>query len=155
LPVLPAKQERHLPITKTGVRPARTNQEIPDRPVLLKGGADMASFLVTEKSMRPASDKRQCFYCVEPIGGNHKTDCVLVRKKVKVRMTVEYFMVVPAFWNKKDIEFHLNESSWCANNALDDLEKQFTNEDDECMCHAATFKYLHNDLDSYIDEIGC
>ena len=34
---------------------------------------------VTKGDLRPASTKAECFYCKQPIGGEHLADCVLVR----------------------------------------------------------------------------
>ena len=65
----------------------------------------LSQFMVTEKAKRPASKEQQCFYCQQPIGGRHKVDCVLVSKRVKIRMTVEYEIEVPADWDEDLIEF--------------------------------------------------
>ena len=109
-------------------------------------------FKVTEKAMRPASDKKQCIYCQQPIGSDHKADCVMIKKKVKVRMVVEYVVDVPASWGKDMIEFHRNDGSWCANNAITELEELFDQDDAPCMCNAATFEYLDDESDSFLDE---
>lgn len=102
----------------------------------------MDRFVVTEKAMRPASPLRQCFYCNQAVGAVHKNDCVLINRKVRVRMTVEYDIEVPAFWDADRIEFHRNEGSWCADNALPELEAFFTGGDHPCMCDATRFEYL-------------
>ncbi len=107
-------------------------------------------FTVTEKAMRPASDKRECFYCNVPIGGVHKTDCVLRHKKVLVRMTVEYEIEVPAFWEKKDVEFHRNEGSWCSNNALPELEKLA--DEKNCLCHCMNYECIRETSGEYLAE---
>ena len=91
----------------------------------------MSTFRVTHKAMRPASDQEKCFYCHEPTGGFHADDCVLIQKRVKVRMTVEYEIKVPAHWEKWRIENHRNESSWCQDNAIQDLEELAK---EECLC---------------------
>lgn len=109
-------------------------------------------FTVTEKAMRPASDKRVCFYCDQPIGGAHRSDCVLVVKKVKVRMLVEYEVEVPSFWEKHQVEFHRNDGSWCASNAVDELGTAFCSDDGPCMCGSSTFEYLGGDSDAYLSE---
>jgi len=110
------------------------------------------SFTVTEKAMRPASDRRRCFYCQQPIGEPHKPGCVLVKKRVKMRMTVEYEVEVPAAWGKEQIEFHRNASSWCANNAISELEEYFDDEARECMCGSSEFDYLGGDTPPYLHE---
>lgn len=113
----------------------------------------MTDFLVTEKAMRPASKERRCFYCLEPVGGCHKSDCVLVSKRVMVRMVVEYEVEVPSDWDKEAIEFHRNDSSWCANNALDELGKLYGEEEEAtCMCWCTKFDYLRDTSESYLSE---
>jgi len=125
----------------------------------------MSDFVVTEKAMRPASDERRCFYCHQPIGGVHDDDCVLVCRKVYVRMEVIYPVEVPAFWDKDMVEFHRNESSWCKSNAVDELHELFCqppirslrdmleNPDAQCMCGSATFEYVEDvDGEVYLKE---
>lgn len=101
---------------------------------------------VTTKAMRPASKGVCCFYCGQGVGEDHKPECVMIQKKVKVRMVVEYFASVPAHWDKHMIEFHRNESSWCASNALDELNKL------DCICQNTNFEYLGEDSEPYLDE---
>lgn len=107
-------------------------------------------FAVTEKAKRPAGRDGVCTYCQEPFGATHKSDCVLVQKKVTVRMIVEYEINVPASWDGDMIEFHRNESSWCADNALDELEGII--ERDGCLCQACRFEYVGNDSKPFLDE---
>ena len=112
----------------------------------------VVSFAVTEKAMRPASDKRQCFYCRQLIGGNHKHDCILINKKVKVRLTVEYEVEVPNYWGKENIEFHRNDGVWCSDNAISELDKFFAGDDAPCMCSASEFEYLGGDTVPFLNE---
>jgi len=113
----------------------------------------MEKFIVSKQAMRPASDEEECFYCNIAIGGHHKDTCVLVSKKVKVKLTVEYEVEVPSFWNKDNIEFHRNESSWCADNAMDELIEVFDIDNEEsCMCGHLNFEYVGGDTEPYLDE---
>ena len=113
----------------------------------------VVSFLVTEKATRPAGKDGECFYCQRKIGEPHKPDCVLINKKVKLRMTVEYDVDVPAYWDKKQIESHRNDGSWCANNALVELEELFcTDGDGPCLCSVAEFEYLGDEGEPFLDE---
>ena len=89
-------------------------------------------FIVTKNSMRPASKLEQCFYCRQPIGAEHKSDCVLVKKTVRIRVIIEYDVFVPHSWSKEDIEFHRNESSWCASNIIDELKELESS--GNCLC---------------------
>lgn len=113
----------------------------------------MNEFLVTEKSMRPASNLRECFYCHSPVGFSHKDDCVLILKKVRVLMEVEYEVNVPAHWEAYDIEFHRNEGTWCSNNAIYELKNYFGKEKDCCMCEFSRFRCLDADVsEPFLDE---
>lgn len=108
------------------------------------------NYIVTERAKRPASDKDECFYCNQPIGSPHKFDCVLIHKKARVRMTVDYEVEVPNHWGRHDIEFHRNEGTWCADNALrelGDVARQVG-----CLCAVTTFEYLEDASDPYLDE---
>lgn len=104
-------------------------------------------FKVTEKAKRPATEKDECTYCQQPIGGNHSTDCVLVMKKVKVRAITEYEIGVPYSWSKEDIEFHRNDSSWCADNMLTELDKL-----KECLCQYVRYEYIKDTSEAYLEE---
>ena len=106
------------------------------------------TFIVTEKAQRPAKMDGTCFYCGVKIGGLHKTDCVLVKKNVKIRLTVEYDVSVPAFWDKDQIEFHRNLGSWCADNSLDELQAL-----NGCLCSYTHFEHIKDTTDKpYLEE---
>lgn len=108
-------------------------------------------FIVTEKAQRPADpNSGKCFYCRQPIGAPHKADCVLINKKVKVRMIVEYEVEVPADWDKQQIEFHRNDGSWCSDNALYELGK--LSEQNGCLCSVMEFECLNDQGEPYLDE---
>lgn len=102
---------------------------------------DLSSFIVTPKAMRPASSKRECFYCQQAVAGYHSVTCVLVEQRVKVRMIVEYEVTVPAHWDQYMIEFHRNEGSWCSDNAIDEL-REFSEGPHGCLCDIAQFEYI-------------
>lgn len=76
-------------------------------------------FTVTEKAMRPASGERQCFYCRTAVGGFHKPDCVLIRRKVTI--TVELEVDVPVDWDEDNIEHYYTDA-----NGYLDLARYFT-----------------------------
>lgn len=108
-------------------------------------------FTVTEKAVRPNGPKDRCFYCRSKIGETHGPECVMVSKTVKVRMTIEYYITVPSFWDKEVVERHRNESSWCASNALDELEKLWE-ENGKCICDFTKFKYIGEESHPFLDE---
>jgi len=116
----------------------------------------MIKFVVTKDSMRPASEKKQCFYCHEKIGCFHKQDCTLVRKKVRIRMTIDYEVEVPYHYGKNDIEYDRNDGTWCSDNAMSEINKLWAEKEsnDDCMCNQTEFEYLGNDTEPYLRESG-
>ena len=115
----------------------------------------LSTFIVTEKAKRPAlPDDHCCFYCRRPIGEPHDSECVLILRRVIVRMTVEYPVFEPAYHGKHEIEFHRNDASWCADNALDELGELFTGKDptSPCMCNYAKFEYVRDDGKPFLRE---
>lgn len=98
------------------------------------------AFLVTEAAQRPLGMDGTCFYCRQPIGAEHKDDCVLIKKTVKVRLTIEYDVDVPSHWDAHSVEFHRNGSGWCADNLVRELQNLAEREG--CLCSVAHFDYL-------------
>lgn len=108
-------------------------------------------FLVTAKASTRRPAEPRCFYCEQPIGTEHKDDCVFVSKRVKLRLTVEYEVRVPAHWDKNLIEFSRNDGSWCASNLVDEL--QDIAEREGCLCNTgAEFEYLADASEPYLEE---
>ena len=101
----------------------------------------MKKFIVTKEDERPAGKgSGHCFYCPSKIGEEHAKECVLRKRKVIIRLAVEYPIEVPESWTKEQIEFHRNESSWCKDNALDEL-KEFIKQNG-CLCDKADIEYV-------------
>ena len=94
---------------------------------------------VMEDSIRPAGEPDKCFYCGEPLGGNHKENCVMVQRDIVIEATFRIVVSVPAFWDKDLIEFHFNESSYCADNLIDVLKD---NAKERCLCDRTEVVYL-------------
>lgn len=91
--------------------------------------------LVTEKAVRPASKNRdECFYCGQKIGNPHKTDCVLLVRKWKVRLVYEVEVMKPFSWGKDDIDFHYNGSSTCADSFIREIEDFADKASIGCLC---------------------
>jgi hypothetical protein len=86
-----------------------------------------------DHGIRPAGKPDACFYCGSKVGERHGPDCAVVVKRVRVRYSFEFDISVPHHWTKETVEFHRNESSWCASNAIDELAKEFP-EDGPCPC---------------------
>jgi hypothetical protein len=95
---------------------------------------------VNDDGIRPAGPQDACIYCGQKIGMRHGTECVMVKKTVKLRYTYDIEVEVPHFWDSQDIEFHRNESTWCANNSLSELEE--TQKRDGCLCHVFDCAFL-------------
>ena len=49
-----------------------------------------------------------------------------------IQWVIDLPMEVPDEWDKDMIEFHFNESSWCCDNLIDELEK--FSEEHGCIC---------------------
>lgn len=101
--------------------------------------------------MRPASSQRRCFYCREPVGGRHKETCVLVKKRVRINVQValSYEITVPANWTADDVEYHRNEGSWCADNALSEFAEL-----GGCLCGSMTTRFLRDVGGVFLEEDG-
>ena len=61
----------------------------------------------------------------------------LMQKRI-VRIEIDLPMEFPEDWNDGDIDFHLNKSSWCASNIIDELLKY--EEEHGCICGICEFK---------------
>lgn len=108
------------------------------------------TFLVTEKAQRPARMDGRCFYCSQSIGAEHLPDCVLIRKKAIVEMTVSYEIDVPNGWDEEQVRFHRNESSWCASNSLEELAK--LEEEHGCLCSVVEFEVVEVGTKPFLNE---
>lgn len=85
-----------------------------------------------DPGIRPAGPQDACFYCRQKVGQEHGRDCPIVQKRVKVRYSFEIELLQPHHWDKGRIEFHRNDGSWCAVNAIRELEG-LTSEG-QCLC---------------------
>jgi len=92
-----------------------------------------------ENGPRPAGKPDECFYCRQPVGSPHKDDCVCFCKIVMVKVEMTLPRVVPAHWDQHDIEFHLNDSSWCANNITNDIKRMEAADEENCRCLCHNF----------------
>ena len=111
--------------------------------------------LPNDDGIRPAGNPDECLYCQQKNGQPHKKDCVAVHRRVFVRYSYEIEIEVPAFWTARDIEFHRNESSWCADNTIDDVKKFMDKRESKggCLCGAFQAAYLREtDCKPYASE---
>ena len=89
-----------------------------------------------DNGIRPAGKPDECFYCQSKVGEPHGRECVIVTKSVTLEYRILIDVEVPHFWNDDDINFHRNEGSWCAGNAVNELVcfKEELEARGECLC---------------------
>jgi len=102
--------------------------------------ADFPIVRVEDDVILPDLWKSRCG-CQSRIGDPHKSDCVCVVKKVRLKLEIMVEVDVPHFQEKEDIEFHYGESSWCANNIIDWMESHIT-KDQECLCDRTKVNFV-------------
>jgi hypothetical protein len=90
------------------------------------------TYIVKAADERPARKDGTCFYCSQPIGGLHKEGCVIRSRTVLCEFTVTLVRRVPEDWDAHMIEFHMNDSSWCAGNLIHEMKE--IDGDDNCLC---------------------
>lgn len=61
-------------------------------------------------------------------------------KTVLIKATISYNIEVPIEWDNDMIEFHRNESSWCASSMIEELTKLDTKKD--CLCGKVVFEVI-------------
>lgn len=91
--------------------------------------------------IRPAGKPDQCFYCYSKIGQPHRADCVVVTKRVKIKATITIDIEVPHDWDKKMIEFHRNDGTWCSSNFANDVER-YKASTGSCMCQETKIEFV-------------
>ena len=75
-----------------------------------------------EFSVRPAGDPDKCFYCGVNLGEQHKAACVIRQRTVVVDVTIRMVRLIPEKWTAEDLEFVMNNGSWCATNIISEIE---------------------------------
>lgn len=103
----------------------------------------MDKFIVGTAAARPAGKPDECFYCNQPVGGEHKPECVCIVRKVRVRVSAEIDIWRPADWDLGMVEFHLDESSWCSTNIIDEIAKYGETLPNGCLCQNIDFEVLN------------
>lgn len=58
----------------------------------------------------------------------------------QIQWTIKLPMDFPDDWDNHMIEFHLNESSWCCSNLIEELEKY--DEENGCICSICEAKVI-------------
>jgi hypothetical protein len=101
--------------------------------------------VTAESGPAPAGKPDECFYCKVKIGGEHAADCVMRRRTVVCRISVDLVRIVPEGWDGEMIDFQMNDSSSCADNLLheiDALAGRLGEVNDQCACHITGGTYL-------------
>jgi hypothetical protein len=93
-----------------------------------------------DDGIRTAGKPDQCLYCKSVIGQEHARDCVVVKKRVRIKVTITYEVDEPYSWTAEQIESHRNNGSWCGNNALQEIENY--TEQFGCLCEHAHFEVI-------------
>ncbi|MDA4133171.1 MAG: hypothetical protein OK454_08630 [Thaumarchaeota archaeon] len=87
---------------------------------------------VKDDGIRPAGPQDTCTYCRQKIGTPHLRDCVIVTKRVLLRVTArlpdgtllvgDWEKCVPYSDNAQQIEHHLNDGFLCANTFMQEQD---------------------------------
>lgn len=102
---------------------------------------DWPMVLLNDNGIRPAGPADACFYCNQKVGQLHLLDCVSIRKRVKVRYTVEVEIDMPHSAGKAEIEYNRNDGRWCGNNVIDDITEHIDSTG-YCLCNNVKCEYL-------------
>jgi hypothetical protein len=111
--------------------------------------------LPNDDGIRPAGRNGECFYCHQKIGQPHDETCVTVQCLVLYSVWANgkqvgtYKSHEPWHWDSYDMESARNESSWCASNAIDDIEwtdadakeRALFLDQESCCCSLLEFKF--------------
>jgi hypothetical protein len=106
--------------------------------LLAVDGTMTETWTVTPDAERPARRDGTCFYCREPVGGQHQYKCVLNDRPVRMRMIFEWDAVHPVSSTKEWIEYFYNDGTWCADNIYPILEAA---EESCCLCCAKGLRF--------------
>jgi hypothetical protein len=80
-------------------------------------------------------------------GVEHKTDCVMRKRTVMVRFTVDLAMEYPEDFDAQAIEFNWNQGSLCADNLIDRMQDATDRMEEHsqthgCLCRFVEAKFL-------------
>jgi hypothetical protein len=98
------------------------------------------SWKVTRDVIRPLGKVGRCHYCDAELGTEHKFDCVVRQRTVIIDVTIRMLRVVPESWDSNQIEFQMNEGSWCFDNIFDKLETLSRHAG--CICDFASGQFI-------------
>lgn len=105
--------------------------------------------IIDTDAARPAGKPEECFYCKRPAGTEHAASCTYPLKTVVCRVIVEYVREVPNCWSQQQIDFHMNKSSSCTDNLIDEMGRV-----GNCTCRQVTGVYLREATGGDEIELG-
>jgi len=102
------------------------------------------SFTVTPRAARPNGSQDHCFYCNQKVGSDHKADCVMIDRKVRVSVTLEIDTWLPASYDAEVADFYFFESSWCADRIVNDITDYVASKNaaGDCICEDFDLEFL-------------
>ena len=105
--------------------------------------------IVTKSDTRceGAGTPDKCFYCNGKFGEPHDSDCVVIKRPVVTEITFTVVLPYPRNWSFEEIESHCNESSYCSDNLLDEIER--VKNANNCLCGHVQVKCIR---DATIEE---
>lgn len=99
------------------------------------------TFIVTkENGIRPAGVQDKCFYCNQPLSQEHTYECLCKKRTVLIEAKILLVREEPISWDTEQIEFHLNEGSWCQGNLIQELLKIEVQKG--CLCGSVKFSMI-------------
>lgn len=106
------------------------------------------SFLVTDDGSTPDRPLVACLYCSAPVDTEHEAGCVMRRRTIVLRATLEYVVRVPEHWTPEHTDFHFNDGTWCADNIAEQhLEPHLGSSLEDCdrprcLCDCSRFEFV-------------
>lgn len=110
------------------------------------------SWLVVQEDIVPADPPDKCVYCGQPIGVEHRADCVCRERTVVVELRAQFIQKIPECWDKEMFYFAQNESRWCLNNALYELDDLA--EYAGCLCPFGEISYIREATEEDEETFG-
>lgn len=118
---------------------------------------DEQSFTVGEDAVRPARPDGTCFYCRKPLGELHSDGCMMRRRSVVMRFSVDLVISAPVDQDGEALNFRYNEGTWCADNLMAYLDELMQRTND-CLCSHVSAQYIReaneNDQEGQAFEFG-
>lgn len=109
---------------------------------------------VVAEDVRPARPDGTCFYCRATLGGQHREGCVIRTRTVVVDVTFRIVRRVPEDWDAHMIEFHMNDSTSCADNLANEIIEMTDDVRGRCLCGLTTGKFVREASEEDERELG-